>query len=143
MKRRKIILTRTMNTVGGRTGTLQSDDKTFSLKLDLPKEMGGQPAPHTTDPEQLFATGYAACFASSLEYILMSEQVVYQGLETKATAVLVKDDALGGFKFAIDLVVSIAGLTPLVARPFIDKAYAFCPYSKAIRGNVDVAIEVR
>lgn len=139
---RKVILKRMVTATGGRQGSLLSEDQNISLKLDLPPELGGNPQPNTTNPEQLFATGYASCFASSLEYILMSEQVKYDQVIVSATALLLKDDA-GGFKFGIDVVASIQGLTKAAAKPFVDKAYDFCPYSKAIRGNVDVKIEVK
>lgn len=139
---RKIILKRAVTATGGRQGHLLSEDNNIDLKLDLPPELGGNPAPKTTNPEQLFATGYASCFASSLEYILMTEQVKYEQVVVTATALLLKDDE-GGFKFGIDAVVHIKGLEKKAAKPYVDQAYAFCPYSKAIRGNVEVKIEVK
>jgi len=139
---RKVILKRAVTATGGRQGHLLSEDQNIDLKLDLPTELGGNPAPKTTNPEQLLATGYASCFASSLEYILMSEQVKYEQVIITATALLLKDEA-GGFKFGIDVVAHIMGLEKKIAKPYVDKAYAFCPYSKAIRGNVEVKIEVK
>ncbi|HOJ44460.1 MAG TPA: Ohr family peroxiredoxin [Bacilli bacterium] len=139
---RKIILKRAVTATGGRQGHLLSEDGNIDLKLDLPTELGGHPAPHTTNPEQLFAAGYASCFASSLEYILTTEQVKYEQVVITSNALLLKDDA-GGFKFGIDLVAQIKGLDKKIAKQYVDLAYAFCPYSKAIRGNVEVKIEVK
>ncbi len=140
---KKIILKRTVTATGGRQGVLHSDDGNIHLKLDLPPELGGQPATQTTNPEQLFATGYASCFASSLEYVLKTNAVIYEDLSVAATAILLKDDSLGGFKFAIELIVHILGLKKEEAERFSWMAYEFCPYSKAIRNNVEVKLQVK
>ena len=139
---RKTILTRTVKATGGRNGSLATPEgKTWTL--GLPKELGGDSKPETTNPEELFAAGYSACFASSLEYILMTKEVAYETLMVTAKALLLKDDAQGGFKFAIDAIAHIEGLPLDEAQKYVDEAYGFCPYSRAIKGNVDVKIEVK
>lgn len=139
---RKIVLKRTVTATGGRQGVLKSADQNIDLKIDLPPELGGKPEAKTTNPEQLFATGYASCFASSLEYILKTKQVAYRDLQVEVTALLLKDDDQGGFKFGVEILVTIFDLSPAVADQYVQAAYQFCPYSKAIRGNVEVKITV-
>ena len=139
---RKIVLKRTVTASDGRNGQLETSSGS-AWELNLPQELGGDPKPTSTNPEELFAAGYSACFASSLEYILKSEEIAYESLKVTATALLLKDDEHGGFKFALDVKVQLLGISKEEARPFIDAAYAFCPYSRAIKDNVEVAIELQ
>lgn len=137
----KALLKRTMKTDGGRDGTITSKDRDFSLSLAKPVEMGGQKNQDKSNPEELFAAGYSACFASSMEYIMMSEGIEYKSFYAEVTCALVEDPS-GGFKFAITMHASVDGVDEHTKQHVVDQAYAFCPYSKAIRGNVDVSLIV-
>lgn len=127
--------------VGGRAGTVRSDDGLLDLPLALPKAIGGKG--DATNPEQLFAAGYAACFENAVIHV------------TRATSEKVKDDDIlvvaevgmqsngaGGFVLTVALDVTITGLDQSAADEVVAKAHAVCPYSNAVRGNIDVAITV-
>lgn len=135
----KVFLRRQATVRGGRDGTIEAHTSKAVFSLSKPEEMGGMP-PAKTNPEELFAAGYAACFASSLEYLLNEANEPYEDLEVTATTSLVADEK-AGFKFAVTLNPKIIGLDQAVADQFIESALAFCPYSKAIKGNVEVAIK--
>ncbi|TVP94206.1 MAG: Ohr family peroxiredoxin [Acholeplasmatales bacterium] len=135
----KTFLSRRATVRGGRDGTVEAHTSKLVFPLSKPEEMGGK-LPAKTNPEELFAAGYAACFASSLEYLLNEADVAYTDLEVTASTALVADGA-EGFKFAVTLTPRIAGLAPEEAEAYIEQALAFCPYSKAIKGNVEVTIK--
>ncbi len=132
------ILTRKATTKGGRNGTINAEDGALSLEMGKPKEMGGT-ATDKTNPEEIFAAGYSACFASSLEFLLENDKVDYDTIEVTVACNLVKDPD-GGFKFDIDLDVTLEGLDEKAKEHYIQGAYNFCPYSKAMKGNVDIRI---
>lgn len=133
------ILTRSAVTKGGRDGNIQAKEGKLNLDMAKPEELGGRENKET-NPEEIFAAGYSACFASSLEFLLENAEVPFDTIEVEAALHLVKDDAGGGFKFDIDLYVTLEGPDEETRNQFIDQAYGFCPYSKAIQGNVDVRI---
>lgn len=133
------ILTRKAVTKGGRNGNIQAKEGNLNLTMAKPRELGGTENKET-NPEEIFAAGYSACFASSLEFLLENAQVSYDTIEVEAALHLVKDEEDGGFKFDIDLYVTLEGPDEKTGNDFIDKAYDFCPYSKAMKGNVDVRI---
>lgn len=127
--------------IGGRAGTIKSDDGLLDLPLALPKALGGKGG--ATNPEQLFAAGYAACFENAVIHV------------TRAAAGKVKDDDIvvvatvgmqpngaGGFALTVALDVTITGLDQEAAEEVVAKAHAVCPYSNAVKGNIDVAIAV-
>lgn len=132
------ILTRRATTKGGRNGTIEALDGDLNLQMEKPKEMGGSETAKT-NPEEIFAAGYSACFASSLEFLLEKDKVDYDSIEVTAACNLVKDPD-GGFKFDIDLDVSLEGVDEEKRTQYIKGAYNFCPYSKAMKGNVDIRI---
>ncbi len=131
------ILERSAITHGGRNGTITDMDSKIELKLTKPTEMGGN-NPFGTNPEELFSAGYSACFASSLEYLLTNEGVFYDHLSVKATTMLMANPKTG-FSFQLVVDAKIAGVGKEVEKKYIEKAYGFCPYSKAIKGNVDIS----
>lgn len=135
----KEFLRRQATVRGGRDGTVEAHTSKAVFSLSKPEEMGGNP-PAKTNPEELFAAGYAACFSSSLEYLLQEASESYEDLEVTATTALVADGH-AGFKFAVTLNPKITGLEQSVADQFIESALAFCPYSKAIKGNVELTIK--
>lgn len=124
---------------GGRGGHAVSNDGILDVDLQPPKEMGGQGG--GTNPEQLFAAGYAACFQSALAVVGRRA-----GVDTSAS--LVEADVSigtiqgGGYGLAVVLKITIPGVERDTARSLIDAAHQVCPYSNATRGNIDVALEV-
>lgn len=136
-----ILYTTKVKAVGGRAGTVRSDDGLLELSLALPTGLGGKGG--ATNPEQLFAAGYAACFENAAIHVARSKKLAIadDDLEVVATVSLLPNGS-GGFKLAAALDVSIAGLEQAAAEELIAAAHAVCPYSNAVRGNVDVAISV-
>jgi len=132
----KKFLERTATAFGGRDGEIRDTQSGYSVKLSKPAEMGGV-NPKGTNPEELFSIGYSSCFASSLEYLLIANQVDYESLSVKADTALMMDEKTG-FSFALTVKATIQGVSKELEKEYIQKAYNFCPYSKAIKGNVNV-----
>jgi lipoyl-dependent peroxiredoxin len=132
----KQLLTRGATTYGGRNGVIRDTQSFTNLDLAKPVELGGTPQPGT-NPEELFAMGYSACFASSLEYLLQSENVDFDSISVHVDIALVMNETTG-FEFAATIKARVLGTDDSTERDFIQKAYQFCPYSKAIKGNVSV-----
>ncbi|MFD0824594.1 organic hydroperoxide resistance protein [Neobacillus sp. M.A.Huq-85] len=123
---------------GGRAGKVTSSDGTLNLELSMPKSLGGQGKENATNPEQLFAAGYAACFDSALNLVARQAR---KRIESKVTAeVSLGKDQDGGFKLAAVLNVSIKGVSLAAAEGLVDNAHSVCPYSKATNGNMDVKL---
>lgn len=127
--------------VGGRSGTVRSDDGLLDLPLAMPKELGGKGG--ATNPEQLFAAGYAACFENAVIHVTrgQADKVRDNDIEVQAVVGLV-DNKQGGFALVVTLDVSIAGIDQDKAEDIVAAAHAVCPYSNAVKGNVDVQINV-
>ncbi len=122
---------------GGRTGHAESDDGKLNLDLSTPKELGGDNGPGT-NPEQLFALGYSACFLGALKFVAAQEKVKVP-TETKVTADIgigPRDDGTG-FGITAHLTVSIPGMDKDQAESLVKKAEIVCPYAHATRGNID------
>jgi osmotically inducible protein OsmC len=125
--------------VGGREGNAKSDDGRFEAKLSTPKELGGAGG-DGTNPEQLFAAGYSACFIGALKVAGQQLKVkVPDATKVTATVGIGPRDA-GGFGITTDLVVDLPGLDREEAQRLLDAAHQICPYSNATRGNVDVGL---
>ncbi len=126
---------------GGREGSAQSDDGRFEAKLSTPKELGGAGG-DGTNPEQLFAAGYAACFIGALK--VAGQQIKLKvPEETKVTATVgIGPRAAGGFGITADLVVELPGVDRAEAEQVVALAHEICPYSNATRGNLDVGLTV-
>ncbi|MEI5906885.1 organic hydroperoxide resistance protein [Bacillus spongiae] len=125
---------------GGREGRVTSSDGAIQLDLSMPKELGGAGG-SGTNPEQLFAAGYAACYESALK--LVARQQDTKVGETQITSqVTIGHDPSGGYKLEVQLDVKIPGVELDVAKQLIQAAHQACPYSKATRGNIDVHIRV-
>lgn len=123
----------------GRNGHVASSDGVLALDLSMPKEMGGAGGAGT-NPEQLFAAGYAACFHSALQAVARREKVSVRDSSVTAEVGIGKQD--GGFGLTVDLVVSLPGLAEETSRKLVDAAHQVCPYSNATRGNIDVNLRV-
>ena len=135
------IYSTTMISNGGRDGRVFSPDNTFVQNLATPKEMGGQGG-NDTNPEQLFASGYSACFNSALSLILSQNKISDANPEVEITIELLKDDTDNGFKLGADIKVTLENMSQQDAEKFVEQAHQFCPYSKATRGNIDVQLDV-
>jgi Ohr subfamily peroxiredoxin len=137
----KILFTAHATAVGGRNGHTQSNDGIVSVDLSRPKEMGGATGKPGTTPEHLFAAGYAACFGSACEFASRQLKMNPSKIEIKAAVGIGPRDE-GGFGLKVDLVANIAGLSSADANKLVHAADQVCPYSNAVRGNVEVGITV-
>lgn len=135
------LFTTSVTATGGREGRVVSEDNVLDLQLVSPKELGG-PGGEGTNPEQLFAAGYSACFDGALNLVIRKEKVDVAGTSIKADVHFLKDESDGGFKIAVTLNAHIEGVDNDTARELVEKAHQVCPYSKATRGNVDVELVV-
>lgn len=127
---------------GGREGHVNSSDGVLDIDVRVPKEMGGGGGAYT-NPEQLFAAGYAACFDSALNHVIRIAKITTGTTEVTAKVSIGKNDA-GGFSLAVELHAKIPGVDQAMAEELIAKAHQVCPYSNATRGNVavDLTVEV-
>ncbi len=124
---------------GGREGEVVSDDGVLDLVLARPKELGG-PGGDNTNPEQLFAAGYAACFHSALKRVAGQQKLDVTGSDITAQVGLGIDGK--AFGISATLVGRFPTLDAAQARELMEAAHQVCPYSRATRGNIDVTLEV-
>ena len=133
----KVLYTAHAHTTGGRDGRSVSDDGLLDVKLSPPKAMGG--AGNATNPEQLFAAGYSACFMGALKHVAGMKKVT-----VPADAAIDASVDIGpipaGFGIAAKLVVSLPGMDRAVAQDLLESAHQVCPYSNATRGNIEVEL---
>ena len=125
---------------GGREGVAKSDDGRLNVNLSTPKGLGGDDG-QGTNPEQLFAAGYAACFIGALKFVAGSEKIAlpsdtYINSEVSIGAI----DA--GFGIAVKLAVSLGDMDKAAAQALVENAHQVCPYSNATRGNIEVELSV-
>ena len=121
---------------GGRDGRAVSSDNVIDLPLSTPREMGGPGKADTTNPEQLFAAGYAACFDGALNMVARLAKTPIAGSTVAADVSFGKDGEHYGL--AVDLAVNIPNLDQKQAEELVAKAHQVCPYSRATRGNIEV-----
>ncbi|KTC80505.1 organic hydroperoxide resistance protein [Legionella cherrii] len=135
----KALYTATARTHGGREGHIETSDGLLRLDLAKPKELGGQS--DGTNPEELFAAGYAACFESAMRHVAR-----LQNIPLKDASILSKVSLYStpehGFKLGVEMHAHVVGLNQKDAEDLVAKAHEVCPYSRAIHGNVDVAFKV-
>lgn len=122
---------------GGRDGRAVSSDGLLDVKLSPPKELGG--AGGATNPEQLFAAGYSACFLSALKHVAGAQKMAVPADASIAATVGI-GQIPAGFGIEAQLVVSLPGMDRAVAQTLVDAAHQVCPYSNATRGNIEVSI---
>lgn len=132
------IYTAHAHAVGGRNGTAKSDDGHLDVKLAFPKSMGGDG--NGTNPEQLFAAGYSACFLGALGLVARNQGVKLGEHSLDAEVDLIKDET--SFHVGVRLKLNAPELDRETAEKLLHAAHEVCPYSKATRGNVDVQLEV-
>ncbi|WP_028850965.1 organic hydroperoxide resistance protein [Thermocrispum municipale] len=126
-------------TGSGRGGEVSSSDDRLKVDLSIPKELGGDGGAGT-NPEQLFAAGYSACFHSALQLVARKQKVQIEGSSVTAEVGIGPDGE--SFGLAVALTVDLPGVDADVARGLVEAAHQVCPYSKATRGNIDVELRV-
>jgi len=134
----KILYEARASASGGRSGRVTTSNETLDLQLAMPKELGGT-GETLPNPEQLFAAGYAACFDSALAFAAAQQKVKLSGTRVDAVVGIGPREE-GGFGLAVRLEVAIPDLPREQAQTLLEAADAVCPYSNAIRGNVDVKL---
>lgn len=127
---------------GGRTGRASTADGALNLTLVTPKELGG-PGGEGNNPEQLFASGYAACFLGALKFAASQRKVkLTEDASVTAVVGIGKRDDGQGFGLDVALTASLPGVEPAVARELVDQAHVVCPYSHMTRHGVDVRLSL-
>ena len=135
----KVLYTAKARTTGGRDGRAVSDDGLLDVKLAPPKELGGMGG--ATNPEQLFAAGYSACFMGALKHVAGMKKIA-----VPADATITAEVDIGpipqGFGIAVRMTISLPGMDRAVAQDLVDTAHQVCPYSNATRGNIPVTLTI-
>ena len=127
---------------GGRDGRARSSDGALDVQLTSPPEMGGRDGGAGTNPEQLFAAGYAACFQGAMQYVARQQRLSVEGSTVTARVGIGPREDGPGFGLQVALDVALPSLDREAAERLVASAHESCPYSNATRGNVDVKLEV-
>ena len=135
----KVLYTAKAHTTGGRDGRSVTDDGLLDVRLAPPKALGG--AGGATNPEQLFAAGYSACYLSALKHVAGMKKVSIPA-DASVDAEVDIGPIAQGFGLAVRLAVSLPGLDRAVAQELVDTAHQVCPYSNATRGNIAVDLRL-
>jgi len=136
----KVIYEAEAKAQGGRNGRVKSSDNVLDFEIRVPKSMGGEGGSYT-NPEQLFAAGYSACFDSALNFVAQKQKIKLENTEVNAK-VGIGQLAEGGFGLAVELLVKIPNLPKDEAQALLEATHKVCPYSNATRGNVDVKLQL-
>lgn len=126
---------------GGREGKVNTTNDRLQLDLSMPKELGGPGVAAATNPEELFACGYAACFHSALKFVALRQRLDTGDSRVTARVSLHRTDA-GGFQLGVALAVALPRLDRDAAEKLVAAAHQVCPYSNATRGNIEVTLAV-
>lgn len=135
----KTLFTAAATAFGGREGKVQSDDGVLQFETAMPGTPRASRVDNATNPEQLFAAGYAACFDSAIQAVARQEKAKFESEVTANVSLLQGDD---GFSLAVKLQVKGTGIERAQLEDIVHKAHQVCPYSKATRNNIDVTLEV-
>ena len=136
----KVLYQAQATSTGGREGRSVSSDGVLNLQLSTPKELGGAGGPGT-NPEQLFAAGYSACFIGAMKFVAAQQKIALPA-DTSITATVGIGPIPQGFGIEVDLAVSIPGMDRAKAEALVQAAHQVCPYSNATRNNIDVRLSV-
>src|SRR5256885_2527436 len=136
----KVLYTAHATSTGGREGASKSSDGALDVRLSTPKELGGAGGPGT-NPEQLFAAGYSACFIGAMKVVAGKMKVALPA-DTAITADVGIGPIPTGFGIQVALNVSLPGIDAETAQKLVHAAHQVCPYSNATRGNIDVALNI-
>lgn len=134
----KVLYRATATATGGRDGRGASADGTLDLALATPKELGGAGGPGT-NPEQLFAVGYSACFLGAMKFVAGRDKLPIPK-DVSVTGTVGIGPIPTGFGIEVELKISLPGMDREQAQTLIDRAHVVCPYSNATRGNIDVML---
>ncbi len=134
----KILYTATATATGGREGRASSSDQALDVQLSTPRELGGAGGPGT-NPEQLFAAGYSACFLAALKFVAGKQKVALPA-DTRITGKVGIGQIPTGFGIEAELTISAPGIARDVLQELVNQAHVVCPYSNATRGNIDVTL---
>src|SRR5690606_26602491 len=134
----KILYTATATATGGREGRSTSSDNVLDVQLSTPRELGGAGGPGT-NPEQLFAAGYSACFLGALKYVAGTQKVALPA-DTTVTGRVGIGQIPTGFGIEAELTIAAPGIDRDTLQALVDQAHIVCPYSNATRGNIDVTL---
>ncbi|MBC3874391.1 organic hydroperoxide resistance protein [Undibacterium flavidum] len=137
----QVLYTARATATGGREGRANSDDQRLNISLSTPKELGGAGG-DGTNPEQLFAAGYSACFIGAMKVVAAAAKQALPADTSVTGEVGIGPNGQGGFGLKVSLTVSLPGLDRSVAESIIHKAHEVCPYSNATRGNIDVDLKL-
>lgn len=139
----KALYTATATATGGRTGTAKSSDGVLDLALSTPKELGGAGGPGT-NPEQLFAAGYSACFIGAMKAVSAKQKIALPAEVSITSDVAIGPHANkpGAFGIQVDMKISVPGMDRAQLEALVKTAHEVCPYSNATRGNVDVTLTI-
>jgi osmotically inducible protein OsmC len=140
MKPDKILYTAHSTATGGRDGRGVSSDNALNVQLSTPKELGGAGGPGT-NPEQLFATGYSACFLGALKFVAGKQKLALPA-ESSITGNVGIGPIPTGFALKVQLDINVPGLPKEQVQQLVEAAHQVCPYSNATRGNIDVTLNV-
>lgn len=136
----KVVYRAEATATGGRDGRAKSSDGALDIALTVPKEMGGK-GEGGTNPEQLFAAGYSACFLGAMKHVAGQEKTVLPA-DTKITGLVGIGPIPTGFGIEVELKISLPGMDHAAAKALIDKANIVCPYSNATHGNINVTLTI-
>ena len=140
MKIEKILYTAHATSMGGREGSSKTSDGVLDVKLTTPKQLGGNGATGT-NPEQLFAAGYSACFLGALKHVAAAQKISLPA-DTSIDAEVGIGPIPAGFGIQVAMKVSLPGMERAAAEKLVQAAHGVCPYSNATRGNIDVDLTV-
>jgi lipoyl-dependent peroxiredoxin len=138
MSLEKVLYTAHAKATGGRDGRAMSSDNVLDVKLTTPRELGGAGGTGT-NPEQLFAAGYSACFLGALKFVAAREKIAFPADASIAAGVGI-GPLPTGFGIQVELQIALPGLPREQANALIQKAHVVCPYSNATRNNIDVTL---
>ena len=136
-----VLYTTAAQATGGRDGHAKTTDGTFEVKLSTPKALGGGGG-DGSNPEQLFAAGYAACFIGAMNFVASQGGPKVPAGASVTSTVGIGPRSEGGFGIEVALAVALPGMDHAEAETLVEKAHQVCPYSNATRGNVDVKLSV-
>lgn len=138
----ELMYTAHAKTTGGREGRSTSSDNKLDVQLSTPKELGGASGPGT-NPEQLFAAGYSACFIGAMKFVAGQDKIsLPTDLSISADVGIGSNPKGVGFAIAVVLNISLPSMDPAAAKALVEKAHQVCPYSNATRGNIDVELVI-
>lgn len=136
----KVLYTAHATSTGGRTGTAKSDDGALSATLSTPRELGGAGGAGT-NPEQMFAAGYSACFIGAMKAVAAGQKLKLPD-DVSISASVGIGPITGGFGIQVAMTITVPGMERAATEALVAAAHQVCPYSNATRGNIDVTLTV-